>query len=107
MKLGQKVKFKIDYVKSGEYVDEKNATDEQLEDMFTLQRLKTREHEKVKEGFVCGKRQYVIESQMQYEERQFDNDFHFVTIGQTFETFYLVATNMVGFHKVRECDLEV
>jgi hypothetical protein len=107
MKLGQRVRFNTDYVKSGDYVNENNATEEKFEDVFSLNKLKSREHEKAKVGIICGKRNYVTENQMQWEERRFDDDFHFVTIGQTYEIFYLVACDMRGFHKVRECDLEL
>jgi hypothetical protein len=106
VKLGQQVKFKVDYVKAHEYVSEETATDEQLEDVFPLKKLIPREHNAFKQGIICGKRNYVVENQMQYEDRPF-GDWHFQTIGQTYETFYLVACNLRGFCKVRECDLEV
>jgi hypothetical protein len=107
MKLGEIVRFKVDYIKTGEHIDPDNATEEQTENMVTLTKLKPREHKTFKEGYICGKRQYAIKTDLYFDE-QYYNEYmknRFYSVGSEYETFYLVACNMNGFYKVKEEDL--
>jgi hypothetical protein len=108
MKLGQKVRFKIDYVKSGEYLDPDNATEEQTENGVILTKFKPREHDSFKEGYICGKRYYTIKTYLDYDVEYYNENTknRFYSYKQDYETFYLVGTNLAGFHKVLQKDLE-
>lgn len=107
MKLGEIVRFKIDYIKTGEHLDPDNATEEQLDAKVTLIKLKPREHKNIKEGYICGKRQYAVSTDL-YFDNEYYNEYtkmKFYSVGSEYETFYLVACNMNGFYKVKEEDL--
>lgn len=108
IKLGQLVRFKTDYVKTNEYVDANEITEELVDIELSLDRLKPRKHNGFKEGYICGKRHLVVKSYLQYDVERYneysENRYYFT--GQDYETFYLVACDFKGLAKVKAEDLE-
>jgi len=102
MKLGDRVRFRRDYVKSGEWVNPESATDEQMENGVTLKRFIAREHEYDKTGIICGVRNYAIKTRLEYDPER-DCFYHY---SSSFENLYLIACNERGFHKVKKEDLD-
>lgn len=118
MKLGNKVTFQTDYIKTGdsfdpEYIETafgEEGIQEIQENGCTLKKLEARQHEKPKVGIVVAKRTFTLETRFDYIEDggEFGSGDWFwkPTIGKR-EPFYLVATTLNKMYKVKPEDLEL
>lgn len=118
MRLGDKVTFKKDYVKTGNNFDSdliellpQDEQDDIYADGYTLVKLKPREHETEMTGIVVGKRNLSLETEfeyMQYSDQGFGNpEDKWESVTSKWESFYLVAINLKGLYKVKPEDLEL
>lgn len=117
MKVGTKVTFQTDYIKTGdsfdpEYIETafgEEGIQEVQENGYTLKKLEARQHEKPKVGIIAGKRRYSLETRFDYIEctpyESCEWRWH-PTTGKP-EVFYLVATNLNSLLKVKAEDLEL
>ncbi|MDQ0412689.1 hypothetical protein [Mesobacillus stamsii] len=111
-KLGQEVKFNKRYVKSGESVpnevdymnEEQKEKWENGEDIL-IEKLKMEDLGEYRAGIVVGKRNVGISSLLTWHDNEYVTNPHWKSIETTYETVYLVATNLKGFHKVPEKEL--
>ncbi|MGG0718712.1 hypothetical protein ABE096_14110 [Robertmurraya massiliosenegalensis] len=113
MKLGQQVRFKKCLVKGHDGASFHYLTPEQekeLEETCQLKIKKLVEKDLVnhKTGILVGKRRVGIECVLEEAQNiEGDPQEYFFVSDLTYETVYLVACDLRGIHKVRDCDLEV
>jgi hypothetical protein len=97
-KLGESVRFKKEYLyklRSNPIVADEN------EEGGHYFRYGIQEHAEIKSGIICGRRRLVIEKDI---EVCTDGDGRFWGRGYNYkyQSVYLIASNMSGFHRVPE-----
>ena len=113
MRLGQQVRFIKCLSKGHDGAAYNHLTPEQeksLEDTCQLivRKLIEKEFAEYKTGIVVGKRRVGIKTILE-EAQNYEGDFldRFSWCDTEYDTVFLVACDLKGFYKVRECDLEV
>lgn len=110
-KLAQEVKFNKCYIKAYEsvsnevdYMSEEHKTKWGEGEDILIRKLILKDLGDYRAGIVVGKRNLGVSSLLNW----YDNEYvtpHWRSIETTYETVYLVATNLRGFYKVPENEL--
>lgn len=111
-KLGQEVKFNKCYIKAGEsvsnevdYMSEEHKSKWEEGEDIPIRKLKINDLGEYRAGIIVGKRNVGVSSLLTWYDDEYVKSPHWRSIETTYETIYLVATNLKGFYKVPENEL--